>query len=124
MTSATLRRRSPPCWVIPAAGTTRGYIHKLDPALIATANRVAGRIAQMLAGKAASAVLARRPHSPGEITDLAGLTITPELLTHLELLLGAHNHARRLKTLRGLTPYGHPQVWTKERERFRLILGQ
>jgi hypothetical protein len=33
----------------------------------------------------------------------------------------AYNHARRLKTLRGLTPYEFVcQVWTKEPERFRL----
>src|SRR5687767_15725723 len=41
--------------------------------------------------------------------------------THLKLFLDAYNHARRLKTLRGLTPYEHVlQVWTKEPERFRL----
>src|SRR4051794_9067216 len=40
---------------------------------------------------------------------------------HLQLFLDAYNHARRLKTLRGLTPYEHVlQVWTKEPERFRL----
>jgi integrase len=38
-------------------GTTRGYIHKLDPALIAAANRVAGRIAQKLAGKASADIV-------------------------------------------------------------------
>ena len=32
--------------------TTRGYIHKLDPALIAAADKVAGRIASMMAGEA------------------------------------------------------------------------
>ena len=43
-----------------------------------------------------------------------------QLRTHLKLLLDAYNHARRLKTLRGLTPYEHVlQVWTKEPERFR-----
>jgi integrase len=31
--------------------TTRGYIHKLDPALIAAADKVAGRIAEMMAGR-------------------------------------------------------------------------
>jgi integrase len=31
-------------------GTTRGYIHKLDPALLAAADRVSGRIAEMMAG--------------------------------------------------------------------------
>src|SRR4051812_28939167 len=44
-----------------------------------------------------------------------------QLRTHLQLFLDAYNHARRLKTLRGLTPYEHVlQVWTKEPERFRL----
>ena len=33
-------------------GVTRGYIHKLDAALIAAADRVSGRIADLLAGKA------------------------------------------------------------------------
>ena len=43
-----------------------------------------------------------------------------QLRTHLKLFLDAYNHARRLKTLRGLTPYEHVlQVWTKEPERFR-----
>ena len=43
-----------------------------------------------------------------------------QLRNHLQLFLDAYNHARRLKTLRGLTPYEHVlQVWTKEPERFR-----
>src|SRR5918998_3771565 len=43
-----------------------------------------------------------------------------QLRTHLQLFLDAYNHARRLKTLRGLTPYEFiHQVWTKEPERFR-----
>jgi len=33
-------------------GTTRGYIHKLDPALIAAADRVAQRVADLMAGVA------------------------------------------------------------------------
>jgi len=33
-------------------GTTRRYVHKLDPALLAAADRVAGRIADLMAGKA------------------------------------------------------------------------
>jgi integrase len=32
--------------------TTRGYIHKLDPALIAAADKVAGGIADMMEGRA------------------------------------------------------------------------
>src|SRR5215207_7182881 len=44
-----------------------------------------------------------------------------QLRAHLQLFLDAYNHARRLKTLRGLTPYEHVcQVWTKEPDRFRL----
>ena len=42
-------------------GTTRGYIHKLDPALIAAADRVSARIAVMMAGEALPS---------GEILDL------------------------------------------------------
>ena len=44
-----------------------------------------------------------------------------QLRQHLQLFLDAYNHARRLKTLRGLTPYEHLlQVWTKDPERFRI----
>src|SRR5918998_3465724 len=44
-----------------------------------------------------------------------------ELRAHLALFLDAYNHARRLKTLRGLTPYEFIcQAWTREPERFRL----
>jgi transposase-like protein len=44
-----------------------------------------------------------------------------QLRAHLQIFLDAYNHARWLKTLRGLTPYEHVlQVWTKEPERFRL----
>ncbi len=44
-----------------------------------------------------------------------------QLRAHLQLFVDAYNHARRLKTLRGLTPYEHVlQVWTKQPERFRL----
>jgi transposase InsO family protein len=44
-----------------------------------------------------------------------------QLRAHLNLFVDAYNHARRLKTLRGLTPYEFIcQVWTKEPERFRL----
>jgi transposase InsO family protein len=44
-----------------------------------------------------------------------------QLRAHLQLFVDAYNHARRLKTLRGLTPneFIH-QTWTKEPERFRL----
>jgi transposase InsO family protein len=44
-----------------------------------------------------------------------------QLRAHLHLFVDAYNHARRLKTLRGLTPYELIcQIWTKEPERFRL----
>ena len=44
-----------------------------------------------------------------------------ELRAHLQLFVDAYNHARRLKTLRGLTPYEFVyQIWTKEPKRFRL----
>jgi hypothetical protein len=33
---------------------------------------------------------------------------------HLQLFLDAYNHARRLKTLRGLTPYEHVLPMTRE----------
>ena len=44
-----------------------------------------------------------------------------QLRAHLRLFVDAYNHARRLKTLRGLTPceFIH-QAWTREPERFRL----
>ena len=44
-----------------------------------------------------------------------------QLSAHLQLFVDAYNHARRLKTLKGLTPYEHIcQAWTKEPERFRI----
>ena len=44
-----------------------------------------------------------------------------ELRAHLRLFPDAYNHARRLKALRGLTPYEFIcRAWTKEPERFRL----
>jgi transposase InsO family protein len=44
-----------------------------------------------------------------------------QLRAHLHLFVDAYNHARRLKTLRGLTPYEFVcQAWSKEPERFRL----
>ena len=44
-----------------------------------------------------------------------------QLGAHLALFVDAYNHARRLKTLRGLTPYEFiVQTWTREPERFRL----
>jgi transposase InsO family protein len=44
-----------------------------------------------------------------------------QLKAHLQLFVDAYNHARRLKTLRGLTPYEFIwQAWAKEPNRFRL----
>ena len=44
-----------------------------------------------------------------------------ELRAHLQLFLDAYNHARRLKALRGLTPYEFTcRAWTQEPERFRI----
>ena len=42
-----------------------------------------------------------------------------QLKTHLQLFLDADNHAKRLKTLKGLTPYEFIcKTWTDEPERF------
>ncbi|MFB0493667.1 transposase InsO family protein [Methylobacterium sp. OAE515] len=44
-----------------------------------------------------------------------------QLRTHLHLFVDAYNHARRLKTLRGLTPAEFIlNAWTKEPDRFRI----
>ena len=44
-----------------------------------------------------------------------------QLETHLADFIAAYNFARRLKTLKGLTPYEFIcRLWTKEPERFRL----
>ena len=44
-----------------------------------------------------------------------------DLHRHVQLFLDAYNHARRLKALRGLTPYEFTcQAWTREPDRFRI----
>ena len=44
-----------------------------------------------------------------------------QLETHLQLFVDAYNHARRLKTLRGMTPYEYIcSIWTEEPDRFRI----
>jgi len=44
-----------------------------------------------------------------------------QLRTHLTDFINAYNYARRLKTLKGLTPYEYIcKIWTKEPERFIL----
>jgi transposase InsO family protein len=44
-----------------------------------------------------------------------------QLRQHLQLFIDAYNHARRLKTLRGLTPYEYvARVWTEEPDRFTI----
>jgi len=44
-----------------------------------------------------------------------------QLQSHLADFINAYNYARRLKTLKGLTPYEYIcKIWTKEPKRFRL----
>ena len=44
-----------------------------------------------------------------------------QLRTHLADFINAYNYARRLKTLKGLTPYEYIcKIWTKEPKRFIL----
>ncbi len=44
-----------------------------------------------------------------------------QLRTHLQLFVDAYNYARRLKTLRGLTPYEFVcKTWTEQPHRFRV----
>ena len=46
---------------------------------------------------------------------------TPELKAHIHAFLMAYNFAKRLKTLKGLTPYEYVcKVWTTQPNRFRL----
>ena len=43
-----------------------------------------------------------------------------ELRQHLQLFIDAYNHGRRLKTLRGLTPYEYVvRIWTEDPGRFK-----
>ena len=43
-----------------------------------------------------------------------------ELRQHLQLFIDAYNHGRRLKTLRGLTPYEYiARVWAEDPGRFK-----
>ena len=42
-----------------------------------------------------------------------------QLRQHLQLFIDAYNRGRRLKTLRGLTPYEYiARIWTEDPERF------
>ena len=44
-----------------------------------------------------------------------------QLRAHLDDFVSAHNFARRLKTLKGLTPYEYIcKIWTSEPDRFKL----
>ena len=44
-----------------------------------------------------------------------------QLRTHLDDFISAYNFARRLKALKGLTPYEYIcRIWTSEPERFKL----
>jgi transposase InsO family protein len=48
-----------------------------------------------------------------------------QLKSHLQTFLMAYNFARRLKTLKGLTPYEYVcKIWTKEPERFKINPAQ
>ena len=48
-----------------------------------------------------------------------------QLKNHLQTFLMAYNFARRLKTLKGLTPYEYVcKIWTKEPERFKIDPAQ
>lgn len=48
-----------------------------------------------------------------------------QLKAHLQTFLMAYNFARRLKTLKGLTPYEYVcRIWTKEPERFKINPAQ
>jgi hypothetical protein len=48
-----------------------------------------------------------------------------QLKSHLQTFLMAYNFARRLKTLKGLTPYEYVcTIWTKEPERFEINPAQ
>ena len=45
--------------------------------------------------------------------------------SHLQAFLMAYNFARRLKTLKGLTPYEYVcKIWTTEPERFKINPAQ
>jgi IS30 family transposase len=44
-----------------------------------------------------------------------------QLRQHLQLFIDAYNHGRRLKTLRGLTPYEYlGRIWTEDPGRFKI----
>lgn len=44
-----------------------------------------------------------------------------QLQSHLTDFIGAYNYARRLKTLRGLTPFEFvTKCWTEEPDQFRI----
>ena len=44
-----------------------------------------------------------------------------QLRQHLQLFIDAYNHGRRLKTLRGLTPYEYvARIWTEDPVRFKV----
>jgi transposase InsO family protein len=44
-----------------------------------------------------------------------------QLRQHLQIFIDAYNYGRRLKTLRGLTPYEYiARIWKEEPERFKI----
>jgi len=45
-----------------------------------------------------------------------------QLRQHLQIFIDAYNHGRRLKNLRGLTPYEYvARVWTEDPVRFKIV---
>jgi len=64
---------------------------------------------------------ANEPNHQGRHGQALPLPSHDELRQYLQLFVDAYNYGRRLKTLRGLTPYEFIcRTWTKEPERFRL----
>ena len=61
------------------------------------------------------------PHHQGRDRQTLLLETHDQLRTHLQNFVDAYNFARRLKTLRGLTPYEFIcKAWTSEPSRFKI----
>ena len=58
--------------------------------------------------------------SPGQRADINGTVALAGVLPPVKYMIAdkAYNFARRLKTLKGLTPYEYINIWTKEPKRF------
>ena len=64
---------------------------------------------------------AHEPHHQGSDRQTLPLRSTRSARSHLADFINAYNYARRLKTLKGLTPYEYIcKCWTSEPERFKL----